>query len=117
MSDFDDAISTVRKYFDAAAAKTGEAIDLSKCYIEKTQTKNKLNSLYERLGKAVYSTEIGEKNEKAVISDIIFMIKNIRAELDDINTRYQNMHSTVCPNCGKKNSPKSIFCSACGERI
>lgn len=117
MVTFDDTMSTARKCFDAAAAKTGEAVQLSKRYIEKAQVNNRLNSLYERLGKAQYLTETGIKDEREIIEELIEQIGDTREELSKANERYKEMKSMRCSYCNKKNMPKSLYCSGCGEKL
>lgn len=117
MVTFDDTVSTARKCFDTAATKTGEAVQLSKRYIEKTQVKNRLNSLYERLGKAQYLTETGIKDESEIVADLMEQIGDARDDLSSANTRYREMKSIRCAYCSKRNTPKSLYCSGCGEKL
>jgi len=117
MVTFDDTMSTAKKCFDTAAAKTGDVVQLSKRYIEKAQVKSRLNSLYERLGKAQYLTQTGLKDESDIIEDLIDKISETREELNKANVRYKEMKSVRCEICGKKNTPKSLYCSRCGEKL
>lgn len=49
-----DAWSDLRKVFDAAAEKTGSAIAYSRLRLERAKCLNRLNGLYEELGRASY---------------------------------------------------------------
>lgn len=106
----------VKRYFDIAAVKTSETIEVSKRYVNKAQVQGKLNSLYERYGKAQYLTQTGEANEHDLIVQLAAEIAETRAQLAQAEQKYLAAKPIKC-SCGKKNTPDSTFCIQCGEKL
>ena len=117
MVTFDGAVSGAKKAFDTAAEKTGEAIEISKLHVKRAQLKNRLGSLYGKLGRASYNTSKGLRDESEAIErltlEIDRQIEAIRRNERDIS----DASPVVCHVCGKKNPPKSIICKACGTEL
>ncbi len=117
MSRFDDALDSVKRGFDAAAAKTGDAIGSSKLKVERSQVKTRINSLYARLGRAYYASRKGNAEESELIEKIIEKLEGAMSDLDDIEMLIANTKSVKCPICGKKNSAGVDFCKECGTPL
>lgn len=114
MVTFDDAISGAKKVFDTAAGKTGEALELSRLYVRKAQIKNRIQSLYTRLGKATYNTSRDVSDEENLINTLMEEVDRQIEILKKTEEKIQEASSFNCPACDKKNSPKAKACRFCG---
>lgn len=117
MSRFDDALESVKRGFDIAAAKTGDAVEASKLKVERSQVKTRINSLYARLGKAYYASRKGDDSESELIEKIVEKLEGAMSDLDDIEMLIANTKSVKCQICGKKNSAGADFCKECGTPL
>ncbi len=117
MSKFDNTLDSAKRYFDAAAAKTGEVLGSSKLRVERSQIKTRINSLYARLGRAYYASLNGNAEEEALIEKILERLKGAMSDLEDIEVLIASSKSIKCPICGKKNSAGVDFCKECGMSL
>lgn len=117
MSKFDSTVDSAKRYFDAAAAKTGEVLGNSKLKVERAQIKTRINSLYARLGRAYYASLKGNSEEEALIEKIIERLNGAMSDLEDIEVLIASSKSIKCPICGKKNSAAADFCKECGMSL
>ncbi|MDR1673938.1 MAG: zinc ribbon domain-containing protein [Oscillospiraceae bacterium] len=107
--------STVKRYFDFAVEKTGDAVDATKNYVEKTRQKNKIAALYEKLGRAYYAAKNGDKFQRDEIPELLSVIEDA---LDGYNNLCGKEKSVeYCKNCGKSISFDSRFCNHCGGKL
>ena len=91
MSFFDDAFSTARTVGKTVGKRTEEIIIISKKKLSAVEYENKLESLYEDLGKEYYSVLKGseidteKQNEKVKEIDMITLeLEQIKAEISDL---------------------------------
>lgn len=106
-----------KKCVDTAAVKTGEAIDVTKKYVEVAKVEKKISGLYERLGKAVFNTEKGIKDEADLVDKIILEIDFENGELKKAKMEYARSKAVKCSSCGQKNNSGSNYCLKCGESL
>lgn len=114
MVTFDGAVNGAKKAFDTAAGKTGEALELSRLYVRKAQLKNRIRTLYGRLGKATYNTNRSICDEAALMDKLMEEIDRQKDALRNTEHEIQEASSFNCHVCGKKNSPRADACRACG---
>ena len=117
MADFNDIKKTTKKYFEKAVVTANNAVEISKRYAEKTQVNQKLSSMYERLGKAYYMQESGQKDEHMLIKMLIKQISETQQELDSAQKKLNSVKSKKCSVCGRKNPANSKFCIECGNKL
>ncbi len=108
---------TAEKYASKAVVAANNAVDFTKRYAEKTQVSQKLSSMYERLGKAYYMQETGEKDEKVLINMLMKQIAETNQELELADEKLSKVKSKRCVACGKKNLAGSKFCIECGNKL
>ncbi len=109
--------NSLKKFVDTAAVKTGEAIDITKKYVGIAKIEKRISGLYERLGKAVFNTEKGIKDEADLIEKIISQLDYAYEDLRKAKIDYACSKAVKCPSCGQRNSSGSEYCIKCGESL
>ena len=130
MADFnvDDFVDSVKS--GASKAKT-EAEKIAKNVTEKTESivsqiklqytakgvKNKIDEALLDLGRFIYD-EFSNEEIDGPIKEKCDHIKELFAELEDLNDEITNIKNTVmCNSCGSYNAKGSKFCNVCGSQI
>lgn len=108
-------MESAKKYFDTAALKTSEVIEISRKYIDVNKEERKLNSLYERFGKAIYNTQKDIRDEEKLAEKLYKEIDIQRNIVIDAKRKLEDSKGVKCRLCGQRNTNKSLFCSRCGE--
>ena len=111
-------------FFNDIGKKTTEATSKitkeTKLKLKMGDNKNKINNLYQQIGKAVYekhvrgeSINIGEelKEECEKIATLASEIEESRLEILKLNNK------RLCPNCFAEIEKTAAFCSKCGEKL
>ncbi len=117
MANLGNVKKTAEKCMNKAVSAANNAFEVSKRYAEKTQVNQKLTSMYERLGKAYYMQETGQKDESMLIKMLMNQISETNEELASAQQRFDKVRSKRCASCGKKNPAGSKFCIECGNKI
>ena len=114
----DEIFQRARGVVNAAAQKTGEAIDYSKIKLEIMKSNNELREAYELLGKTFYSMCRDQNENQELLDSLMTNITEIIGKLNDLNAKIEDKKKTlVCPLCGSKNLQDSVFCAKCGARL
>lgn len=117
MAQFKDMKKTTKKYFDKALVGANNMIETTKRYAEKSQVSQKISSMYERLGKAYYLQETGQKDESVLIKMLIKEISEADIEFKEAKKKYDDSLGKKCRKCGSKNPANSNFCLNCGRKL
>ena len=91
MSFFDDAVSTAKTVGKTVGKRTEEIIIISKKKLTAIELENRLQSLYEELGKHYYSLLNGELETGNRHIEIVDEIERVTIELDEIKTEISNL--------------------------
>ena len=111
-------------FFNELGKKTSEATNKitkeTKLRLKMGDNKNKINNLYQEIGKKVY--------EKYVRGDSISIKEELKEECDKIDELSKEIEEArleilklnnkrLCPNCFAEVEKSAAFCSKCGEKL
>ncbi len=112
--DFDAIMKKVQEFAQAASAKTGEVIEISKLKLKSTKILGEIDRAYRRLGEVVFeSKKTGELREGLIelcIADIDALFDELMRLNDQIN---EVRNVSVCPKCGADNMRSATMCVRC----
>ncbi len=107
-------------FFNELGKKTSEATNKitkeTKLRLKMGDNKNKINNLYQEIGKKCYegrkTGENADVNEEcAKIDELAKEIEEARLEILKLNNK------RLCPNCFAEVEKTAAFCSKCGEKL
>lgn len=110
-----DAWSDLRKVFDAAAEKTGSAIAYSRLRLERAKCLNRLNGLYEELGRASYFALV--RSREPDTASLVEQITRKRRELEELCAGLGEGSTVTCSFCAGQNRSDSTYCADCGAPL
>ena len=110
-----DTWSDIRRMFDSAAAKTGDAIACSRLRLERARCLNRLSALYEELGRASYFAAV--RSEEPCTAELVERITTKRRELEQLCTGLGEAGTVICPFCAGQNPTGSACCGDCGALL
>lgn len=111
-------------FFNEIGKKTSEATSKitkeTKLKLKINDNKNKIENLYEEIGKKVYEKHVREENisikeeleeECSKIDELSKEIETARKEILRLNNKRQ------CPQCYAEIEKEAVFCSKCGQKL
>lgn len=111
-------------FFNEIGKKTSEATSKitkeTKLKIKINDNKNKIENIYEEIGKKVYEKHVREENinikdelqeECSKIDELSKEIEVARKEILKLNNKRQ------CPKCYAEIQKEAAFCSKCGQKL
>lgn len=111
-------------FFNEIGKKTSEATSKitkeTKLKLKINDNKNKIEDIYEEIGKKVYEKHVREENisikeelqeECSKIDELSKEIEVARKEILVLNNKRQ------CPKCYAEIEKEAAFCSKCGEKL
>lgn len=115
---FDNAASKAKDMLDVAKRKTDGVITLEKLRYIVSSLKVKVSKDYKKLGKIYYESLKDNENLPddiaAAVEDINekkMLIKKTEAQIAEIKNK------RICPSCGASVEKEAAFCSVCGEKL
>ena len=105
------------KTYKSASQKTGEIAKEAKIKLKISETKSKINDLYEEIGKIVYQKHIHgeevkiEEDVNSYCSQIDELAKEIEKYQEEILTL---KNKRICENCYTEIELQSKYCPHCG---
>jgi hypothetical protein len=95
MSFFDDAVSAAKTVGKSVGKRTEEILIISKKKLEAIELENKLNGLYENLGKLYFSDIEGKEGTSAgdteKYDDIVNDVKKVTIRLDELRIEIEDL--------------------------
>ncbi|MEI6579597.1 MAG: hypothetical protein WCN92_09075 [Eubacteriales bacterium] len=91
MSFFDDAMFTAKTVGKSVGKRTEEIIIISKKKLSAIEFENKLESLYEELGKLYFSVLNGQPETNNRHNEIVDEVKRVTIELEEIRIEISNL--------------------------
>lgn len=110
-----DAWNDIRRMFDAAAEKTGSAIAYSRLRLERAKCLNRLNALYEQLGRESYFALV--RSAEPDTEPLVEQITRKRRELEQLCAGLGEGSTVTCPFCAGQNRSDSTCCADCGAPL
>ena len=111
-------------FFNEIGKKTSEATNKitkqTKLKLKINDNKNKIENIYEEIGKKVYEKHVREENisikeelqeECSKIDELSKEIEVARKEILKLNDKIQ------CPKCYAEIEKEAAFCSKCGQKL
>lgn len=118
MGFLDDIIASAKSVVGKAEEQTDKVVELSKLKYQSAQLSSELRSLYEKLGRAVYSMMNEEHDNQELVNSLAEEITEVRAAQavveDKLNDR---LNRRICPACGAQNVKEAVFCMKCGTLL
>lgn len=103
--------------YKGAAEKTGKIAKEAKLKLKINENKNKINELYQEIGKKVYQKHTADE-ELCIKKDI----EDECAKIDKLSSEIESYHKEIltlsniklCVNCKEEMEKDARFCSKCG---
>lgn len=110
-------------FFEQISSKSKDISQKAKDVTAQTKTKNlmkaeqeKINSLYEALGKLYYENETEQLKEP--YADIVRTIRVSMNQIEEYQSKLEELKTKyICPNCGASVTSTTQFCKNCGTKI
>lgn len=118
MGFIDEIARKISKGTEIIGRKSGEMLEITKIKLDMASEKDKLEELYEEIGKAVYDTykkgelqfpEVADKCK--LIDDIHYRIRRLKQKIAEIKG------GSICRDCGEVVSPTQRYCHQCGRKL
>lgn len=111
-------------FFNEIGKKTTEATNKitkeTKLRLKMGENKNKINNLYEEIGKKVYEKHAREEsiNIKDDLKEECEKIDSLSKEIEEARLEILKLNNKrLCPNCFSEVEKSAAFCSKCGEKL
>ncbi len=117
--DFLDQLSQeAKKAGDFIVKKANIAKDYTIATWSAAELRNKIDSLYKKIGKAVYMAHTTEEDTAEEINQYIDEIAELKAALQEKEETKQALRNQkTCPACGKGVGKDHSFCPHCGNEV
>ena len=111
-------------FFNDFGKKTTEATSKitkeTKLRLKMSDSKSKINNLYEEIGKKVYEKHV--RNEsidiKKELNEECEKIDALAKEIEEARLEILKLNNKkICPNCNAEIEKDAAFCSKCGKKI
>lgn len=110
-------------FMDQLSTKSKDLSQKAKDATAQTKIKNllkseqeKINSLYEALGKLYYENETEQLKEP--YADIVKTIRISMEKIEEYQSKIEEIKSKyICPTCGASVTATTQFCKNCGTKI
>lgn len=117
MAGFDDFVGATKECFNKVAAKTSDAMEISKNQMERVRLKSEISESFRQLGEVYYNMVAGNDSEERV--------KVLLREIDKLYGDLKLLEDTIsakggpkfCPSCTYKNIAEAEFCIKCGTKL
>ena len=120
MSTFDNFLNMAKEVADAAAQKTGEALEVSKLKLQEMRVSNNIRKAYCELGSLYYNmVKFGGGNNEQIslcIAEIDKLIEEQEA-LEKSAGQAAGKRKCYCAACGSENALSSAYCAKCGSPL
>lgn len=108
--------SDLKQTVNSAVKKSGELVELGKLKMAVGDTKNAIQTNYEKLGAMAYLSAKGEETSGEEADRLIASIDELKELLEQQEKKVAELaNKKICPNCGKASPEETSFCPACGN--
>jgi len=115
---FDQISQEVQKAGEFLVEKATVAKDYTVATWNAAEIRNKINSLYKDIGKAVYAAHTQQADNSEEINGYIDRINALKAALQEKEEIRQDLkNQKACPACKKGVNKGSAYCPHCGAKI
>ncbi len=118
MGFFDDTLTLAQETFDVIGKKTEEVVAVQKLKLKAKSAENKINSLYERLGKMCYEQFLNDNESVAFAGELAEKITEKSGELQNLREEIcKAKGGKCCEDCKTFNEQTAAFCKKCGKEL
>lgn len=113
----EDISKKFAKTYKNAAKASGEIIEETKLRLSIINEQNKVDELYEKLGKKVY--ELYEKGEllNEDFNEYCLQIQNMKQNIEAMKKRIKELRNLkICPKCNLEINIEYHYCPQCGTK-
>jgi ribosomal protein L40E len=112
------AKDNAEKLAKEAAKRTSKALTHTKLAFAANEANNKVNDIYEEIGKTIYSAYLDGKETDESLKPSLEQLDKLMEEIEMINAKIAELKNSLrCPECGAYNSTDADFCSKCGSPL
>ncbi len=118
MDFLDQLTQEAKKAGDFIAEKAVMAKDYTVATWNAAELRNKIENLYKKIGKAVYTAHTTEADTAEEINQYLDEIAALEAALQEKEETKQALRNQkTCPACGKGVAKDHAFCPHCGQNV
>jgi len=118
MGFIDDISKKISKGTRIIGQKSGEVFEVTKVKLDIASERDKLEKLYEDIGKMVYEIHKEGSMEIPDISDKCRLIDEVQYKIKSLNRKIvQIKGGSLCKKCGEVVSPTQRYCQHCGREL
>ncbi|GEM_PF-4422038 len=108
----------VTDYAGRAGKKIETAVDSAKAKVEIFEIENRMNEVYARLGRLVYTAHSTGEADTGAIDGVFAELDTLKKKLIDARSREEKAKTKiVCPICKKQLSYGTTECPVCGHKF
>jgi RNA polymerase subunit RPABC4/transcription elongation factor Spt4 len=117
MSFFDNLGKKIGETAQAAQKKTNEMVEISKLNKAISTEEDKIQKMYNELGKRIYQTFSSGEEVNPEIAEGCEQIKIYEENIKDLKKKIQEIKNVrTCSNCGAELEANIVFCPKCGTK-
>jgi len=117
MTILDDIGKKISEAAQVAAKKSSELVEVTKLNISINTEEDRIQKLYEQIGKEIYEYFKSEEDVPEELKDVCSEIRAREATIKDIKDRILEIKNLkACIKCGTDLEMGVLFCSKCGAK-
>jgi len=114
---WDDISRKLSNAADYTVKETEKLTSIAKIKYKLTGEKNKLDLLYQSVGKLKYNEYIGEESSQEFYEGLFKQIDEVLAEITSLEKKYAQLKNyKLCSSCGAKIGRDMLYCPKCGTK-
>jgi len=117
MAFFDELKRNASDVANKAAKKTNDLTSLAKLNVAVKNLENRLDTVYEEIGRLFYNAERNGDDYTSEIAALIMKADKFKTEIEATRKQINALRKiVVCEGCGNEISDEAAYCSFCGTK-
>jgi len=118
MSIWDDIGKKVSQGTKILSQKSSEVFEVTKVKLDIAAEKDRINKLYEEIGKAVYENYKAGNPKSPDVTDKCQLIDEIEYKIKKLNQKTVHLKGgSICRDCGEIVNATQQYCHHCGRKL